>query len=75
MREVETQISRRNNGTGLLHVRSQNFTQRGVHQVSRGVIASRRVALFDVDFSRDDIANLKTPFLDFDLVDDQTLRR
>ncbi len=60
VREVETQVSRRDHRARLLHVCSQNFTQRGVHQVRRSVIASRRIALLDVDFGRDDIADFET---------------
>src|SRR6185436_5480570 len=67
--------SRRHDRSGLLHVCTQNLTQRRMHQVRSGVVASRRVTLLDVDFSRHRIANLKTSFLDFDLVNDQTLRR
>src|SRR6185295_11825338 len=74
VRKVKTQIRRGNNRSGLLHVCSQNLTQRGVHQVCRSVIASRRITLLDVDVSRDRITNLETSFLDFDLMDDQTLR-
>src|SRR5215218_544697 len=54
---------------------SQHLTQRRMHQVCRGVIASRCVALLDVDVSRNGISNLKTPLLNFDLMYDQTLRR
>ena len=75
VREVKTQIIRRNNRTSLLHVRSQNFTQRGMHQVGRGVIASRCIALFDINFSRNSIADFKSAFFNFDFVNDQTLRR
>ena len=52
MREVETQIIRRHDRAGLFDVRTQNFAQRRMHQVRRRVIASRRIAFLDVDFSR-----------------------
>ena len=59
MGEVETQIVWRHYRAGLLDVRSQNFAQRRVHQVRRRVIASRGVALLDVDFSRNRVANFQ----------------
>ena len=44
-----------------------------MNQMRGCVITSRRVALFDVDFSRDDVADVQNPFVNFDLVDDQAL--
>ena len=75
MTEVETQIIRRDHRARLLDVRAQNLAQRRMHQVRRCMIASRRVALFDVNFSSDSVANFQGSFFDFDLVNDQTLSR
>ena len=54
---------------------AQDFTQSRMGQVRRRVIAPRRVALLNIDFSSDIVANLQSSFLDFNLVNDQTLSR
>ena len=41
----------------------------------RRVIASRRIAFLNINFSRHHITNVQTSLLDFDLMYDQTLRR
>jgi hypothetical protein len=46
-----------------------------MHQVCGRVITTRSITLFDVDFSRDGIANVEAAFFKFDFVNDQTLRR
>src|SRR5215207_456460 len=45
-----------------------------MHQVSRSVVTTRRVTFFHINFSRDQIANFQTPFLNLNLVNDQALR-
>ena len=59
----------------MLHVRSQNFTQRGVHQVGSRVVSPRGVALLNVNFSGHYIANFQTAFFNLYFMDDQTLCR
>ncbi len=73
MTKVKTQIVRRDNWARLLYVRAQHFTQRRMHQVRRRVIASRGIALFDVDFSRDCVANFQGALFNLDLMNDQAL--
>src|SRR5918993_21866 len=75
MCEVEPQIIWRYHRPCLLHMRSQNFTQRGMHQVRCRMVAPRGVSLLDVNFSGHDIANFQTAFSNLYFVDDQTLCR
>src|SRR5215204_509521 len=73
MREVETQVSWRDNRPRLLHVCAQDFTQSSVHQVCCSMVPASSVAFFDINFSRNYISNLQSSLLDFYLVHDQTL--
>ena len=57
MREIESQIIRRDNRTGLFYVRSQYFFQSCVNKMRRGVIPPGSVALFDIDRRDNEVAN------------------
>src|SRR5215208_2435619 len=46
-----------------------------MHQVSRCVVTTRRVAFFYINLARNNIAGLQTSFLNFYLMNDQALRR
>ena len=52
VREVEAQAVRRHQRALLLHMRAQDFAQRGVQQVRGGVIAADVVAARIVDAAR-----------------------
>src|SRR5262244_4137899 len=54
-------------------MRAQDFTQSRMHQMCRGVIAPRRIALLDIDFRCDRVADFDCTFFNFDLMNDQTL--
>ena len=75
MSEIKTQISGRHHGPCLLYVRPEHFTQGGMHQVSGRVIAACGIALLNINFRNNGIADFQGPFLDFDFVNDQPLRR
>ena len=54
---------------------TQDFTQSRMNQMRGRVIPSRSIALFDIDFSRDRVADFQSSFFNIDLVNDQTLSR
>ena len=56
VRKIETQARGLDERTGLLHVRSQNISQRSVHQMRAGVIALDVLAPSAVSIARDAIA-------------------
>ena len=57
--EVEPQPIRRDQRAGLLDVRSEHLPQRGVEQVSGGVVAPRGVAHRGVDLGVDQVAMMQ----------------
>ena len=57
MREVETQVVRRNDRACLLDVCPKHFAQRSVKQMRRRVIASRCIAFLHVNLRRHFIIN------------------
>ena len=71
MRKIEAQASRLDQRSGLLDVRAENVSQRGVHQVRRRVIALDVFAARAVGVSRDAVAHGKFFFCD-DAVRDQS---
>ena len=75
VREVETQIVGRDDRPRLLHMRPQHLAQSRVHQVRRRMIPPRRIPLLHIHPRRDHLANFQTPLFDFDLMNDQPLRR
>ncbi len=75
MRKIKPQIIGRNDRTGLLYVRSQNFFECRVNQMRRRMIPPRRIAFFRINSCRYGIAYLERTFIDLDLMNDQTRNR
>jgi hypothetical protein len=55
-------------------MRSEHLAQGGVHQVSRCVISTRRIAFLNVNMSKDGLANFQLPRSIFTLMNNQALR-
>jgi hypothetical protein len=56
-------------------MRAEHFAQRRVHQVRRCVIATSRVALFNINLACNYIANVQHASLDSYFVHDEPLHR
>ena len=73
MRKIKPQIIRRDDRTGLLDVRSENFLERRVNKMRRRMISSGRVAFFNVNRRRYRISDFYRAFFDFRFMQNQTL--
>ena len=67
MRKIETQMVRRDQRAGLLHMRAQNIAQSGVHQVRGRVVAHVAHAPLGIGDGGDAIAHVQI-FLRHDAV-------